>query len=291
VDSARASRTAVLVCQGRAAADGRLAVGRFADPVAVQVLRDDERRPVEQVRAGELPGDVRERLVVERVRAVAEGVVPRTVAIDDAVREAGNPQVVVVGAGLDTRPWRLAALREAVVFAVDHPASQADARARTAGLTPAAGRLEFVPVDLAADDLAGALARAGHDAGSPTTWVWEGVVPYLTDDEVRATVTAVAGRSAPGSVLVVQYQTRSWRATGGRRLSGLLMRLTRTDDPLAGEPWRSLWTPADMGRLLGENGFAVASDEDLLVLAGRLGSPATHRRSLANGRVAVARRT
>jgi methyltransferase (TIGR00027 family) len=289
VETARASRTAVLVCQGRAVADGRAAVGRFADPVAVRLLEDDERRVVEQARADDDPRDVRERLVVEMLRACAEGMVPRTVAIDDAIAEAGHRQVVILGAGLDTRPWRLDSLRDAVVFAVDHPASQAEARERAADLT-AVGRLEFVPVDLSTDDLGAALARAGHDPAVPTTWVWEGVVPYLTADDVRATLAGLAARSAPGSVVVVQYQTRSWTATAGRQLSRLVLRLARTPDPLAAEPWRSLWTPAGMRELLGADGFAVASDEDLLTIAERLGSPTGHRRSLTNGRVAVARR-
>lgn len=42
-----ASRTAVLVCQARAVAHGRLAPGRFDDPVALPLLRPDERAPVE----------------------------------------------------------------------------------------------------------------------------------------------------------------------------------------------------------------------------------------------------
>jgi methyltransferase (TIGR00027 family) len=289
VETARASRTAVLVCQGRAVADGRAAVGRFADPVAVRLLRDDERRAVDQARAPELPSDVRERLVVEMLRATAQGMVARTVAIDDAITAAGHRQVVILGAGLDTRPWRLGALRDALTFAVDHPASQADARERSEGLTPV-GPLEFVPVDLSTDDLGAALVRAGHDPAAPTTWVWEGVVPYLAADDVRATVAALAGRSAPGSVLVVQYQTRSWTATAGRQLSRLVLRLTRTADPLAAEPWRSLWSPKAMAQLLGAHGFDVATDDDLLTIAGRLGSPATSRRSLTNGRVAVATR-
>jgi hypothetical protein len=107
---------------------------------------------------------------------------------------------------------------------------------------------------------------------------------------VRATRAKDTARSAPGSVLVVQYQTPSRTATVGRRLSRLVLRLTRTPDPLAAEPWRSLWSPASMARLLTEHGFAVGEDEDLLTLAGRFGSPATRRLSLANGRVAVARR-
>ena len=61
--------------------------------------------------------------------------------------------------------------------------------------------------------------------------MWEGVVPYLTADDVRATVAGIAERSAPGSVAVVQYQTRSWTATAGRQLSRLVLRVTRTTDP------------------------------------------------------------
>jgi methyltransferase (TIGR00027 family) len=291
VETDRASRTAVFVCQGRAVADGRLAVGRFSDPVAVQLLRGEELRPVHQARAGALPASWRERLPVEAVLACAEVVVPRTVAIDDAVAEAvgeGCRQVVVVGAGLDTRPWRLAALRNATVFALDHPASQGDTRERTAGLTPVAGRLELLPVDLATGGLGEALAAAGHTAADPTVWIWEGVVPYLAAAEVAATLRAIAGRSAPGSVLVVNYQRRSWDAAVGRRLFRLVSRLSRYEDPLAREPWRSTWTPEAMRQLLRRNGFSVRMDEDLLSLAQRLAAPVTHRGSLANGRVAVA---
>ena len=50
-----ASTTAVLVCQGRAAAHGRLAADRFSDPVAERLLDPDERTVVEQARAQRPP--------------------------------------------------------------------------------------------------------------------------------------------------------------------------------------------------------------------------------------------
>jgi methyltransferase (TIGR00027 family) len=284
----QASRTAVYVCQGRAVANGRLAVGRFADPIAARLLLPHELAPVELARAGEQPAALRDRLVVESVRACAEVVAPRTVAIDDAIGEADHAQVVLVGAGLDARPWRLTSLSRAVVFAVDHPASQADARARSAGLSPVAGRLEFVAADLGAGELTAALSAAGHDPDVPTSWVWEGVVPYLTEDEVRATVADLGRLSAPRSVLVVNYQSRSPVATWGRRLSRLLSLVPGYESPLRSEPWRSLWTPERMRMLQAEAGFAVRADEDLLSLARGLGTPTSHAGSLGNGRVAVA---
>ena len=48
-------------------------------------------------------------------------------------------------------------------------------------------------------------AAAGHDPARATTWIWEGVVMYLTRADIEATLAVVARRSAPGSRLVVLY--------------------------------------------------------------------------------------
>ncbi|QHC29190.1 class I SAM-dependent methyltransferase [Streptomyces sp. HF10] len=284
-----ASRTAVLVCQGRAAADGRAAVGRFADPVAVRLLRAEERARVDEVRAGTPPQGWRARTAYESVRACAEVVGPRTVAIDEALRARATGQLVILGAGLDTRAWRLPELARTDVWEVDHPASQRDKRARLAeagpGLPTAARSVRFTPVDFAVDDLGAALDAAGHDPSAPTAWLWEGVVPYLTRDQVRATLTALTARTAPGSTLVVNYQTPSPKATAGRLLARLL-----GHSATAGEPWRSLWTPERMAALLTEYGLHVISDDGLLALARSLDTPARNRTSLDSGRVAVAER-
>ncbi|MGW4135391.1 class I SAM-dependent methyltransferase [Streptomyces mirabilis] len=283
-----ASRTAVLVCQGRAAADGRLAAGRFADAVAVRLLRPPERAPVDEVRAGTPSTGWKARATYEGVRACAEVVVPRTVAIDDAVRSHRTPQLVVLGAGLDSRAWRLPELADTDVWEVDHPASQQDKQERLAeaGAPPVVARsVRFAPVDFATDDLGSALEATGHDASVPTTWLWEGVVPYLTHDEVRATVRAVADRSVPGSALVLNYQGPSVKASAGRLIARVL-----NSSVTASEPWRSLWKPQKMAVLLAEYGLRVVSDEDLLAIANRLESSMRGRTSLRSGRVAVARR-
>lgn len=285
-----ASRTAVLVCQGRAAADGRAAAGRFSDPVALRLLRADERTPVTRVRSGSVPKGWQERTSYESVRACAEVVVPRTVAIDEAVRDSVPSQLVILGAGLDTRAWRLSCLAEADVWEVDHPASQQDKQARLAeaaaqagDLSPTARSIRFTPVDFAMDDLGAALDEAGHDPSAPTTWLWEGVIPYLTRDEVRTTLAALARRTAPGSRLVLNYQAPSAKAALGRLLTRVL-----GSSVTAGEPWRSLWKPQQLAAALAEQGFDLVSDEDLLSIAGTLGGPVRARTSLRSGRVAVA---
>ncbi len=293
MDDSAASRTALVVCQGRAVAQGRVAPDRFDDPVAFEMLRPAEREAVEVARSDTPPNGWSNRLGYEMLRSSGEVMVPRTIAIDDGLRERLARQVVILGAGLDDRAWRMPELRDrrdVVVFEVDHPATQSDKRDRVAELAALAGDLRFVPVDFAHDSLAAALDAAGHEADQPTTWLWEGVVPYLTAAEVRTTLRAVAARSAPGSRLVVNYQSPSVAAYAGRVAAQVMTTLSRQANPWRGEPRRSAWRPEAFAALLGEVGFRVVRDEDLVAIAEGIGMTIRNRRSLASGRVAVADR-
>jgi methyltransferase (TIGR00027 family) len=277
-----------LVCQGRAAADGRLALARFADPVAIELLRDDELGVVDAVRSGTLPQAWSDRVAYESVAACALVVVPRTVAIDDAIRAHAHPQLVILGAGLDTRAWRLADLSDVDVTEIDHPASQRDKQGRVGSRPTLARTHRFQPADLAVDALEDALEAAGHDPDAPTTWLWEGVVPYLHRPDVVRTLRAVSARSARGSTLIVNYQRRSLRARSGRILAATFARLGGARTITAGEPWHTLLSPGEAARLLADAGFGVQSDDDLLDIAQRLGLDTERATSLRNGRVAVA---
>ncbi|AEV87735.1 methyltransferase [Actinoplanes sp. SE50] len=282
----RASQTAVLVCQGRAAAHDRIAPGRFADPTAWELLRDDERTQVDLVREQRLPADWNGRVGYEMVLRCAEMMVPRTVAIDEAVREHRTPQVVILGAGLDGRAWRMPELAEVDVFEVDQPASQQDKRDR-AGKLPGRAPV-FVPVDFGRDRLGDALAAAGHRAAMPTTWVWEGVVPYLTPEEVTTTVRAIASLSPSGSRLITNYQTKSASAAFGRFVVQGMARLTGRANPWAAEPWRSTWRPESMSQLLTRHGFTVVRDNHLLDLAAGMMAATPDTISFRTSRVTVA---
>lgn len=282
----------MLVCQGRAAAHGHLAPGRFDDPVAWQLLRPDERAVVEQAAVEPADGTPaeggrRSPVEVQLVRACAELMVPRTVAVDAALAETTNHQVVLLGAGLDGRAWRMPWLGEATVYEVDHPATQADKRERSAALRPTARAVRFVPVDLRQQALGPALGRAGFDPARPATWVWEGVVPYLSEPEVARTVRQVGDLSASGSRLVVSYQVPSLAAPAGRLLLSLALRLQGRENPYGQEPHRSAWTARAMRELLVRYGFEVAWDADLLTLADGVDMEVHHRRQLRHGRIAV----
>ena len=243
---------AVLVCMGRAAAHGRSSVPRFSDPVALLLLPADARAYVEAGRAGTPPRGVRARVM----RTVISGQVPimvaRTVAIDDAIR-AGAPgaQIVILGAGLDGRAWRMKELSDSVVFEVDHPDTQKEKRERIATLPIAAREVRFVPFDFTRDALDRALADAGHDPSRPTTWVWEGVIMYLEAAAVAATLAVVQRRSTPKSRVLAHYNKPKWST----RFTGILAALLR-------EPFRSQYRPEEMAELLARHGFHVDGDTD-----------------------------
>jgi methyltransferase (TIGR00027 family) len=257
----RESQTAVMVAMGRAAAHGITPVTRFSDPTAMVLLPEDARRRLSQFRAGQAPQGRRARLAARFFHYRTQMMVARTVAIDDAIRAAGARQLVLLGAGLDGRAWRMPELGESIVWEVDHPDSQARKRSRAAALTQTAREVRFVPVDFTRDPLGDALAAAGHDPAAPTTWVWEGVVMYLTRAEVDATLAVVSARSAPGSHLVILYHCPAPLLLG---LIGLLLRRL-------GEPLRSSFANWEMAAVLHSHGFEVLRDEGLPAIGGALG--------------------
>ena len=131
----------------------------------------------------------------------------RTRFIDDAARAAaaaGARQMVVVGAGLDARGYRLEELLHLPLYEVDHPATQGWKR-EAAERLERSGLVHHVSVDFTTQRLDERLVEAGFDASLPTLWVWEGVTPYLPGEARRETGAAVAKLSAPGSRLVVSY--------------------------------------------------------------------------------------
>lgn len=277
----KASQTAVLVCMGRAAAHDMPWANGFADPTAMALLPGSARERVEQYRSGTVPRGARARIANAYIGRQSRVMVARTTAIDEAIREAATPQVVILGAGLDGRAWRMPELRDAIVFEVDHPDSQRAKRKRVGALTQSAREVRFVAVDFARDDLEAALAAAGHDATRATTWVWEGVVMYLAQAEIEGSLAVITRRSPPGSRLVIAYHCPAL-ALG---IIGLVVRRL-------GEPLRSAFTPGAMRALLASYGFRTIRDSDVASIGatlspelGRAAKVARHLRIVVADRV------
>ena len=139
---------------------------------------------------------------------------------DDMIRKAlaDNPetQTVLLGAGLDTSGLRIGAERRdankppGAFFEVDLPAMQTEKRRAIAQLLRSQPQLNddniaYVPCSFGEHELGKALGNAGYDVHKPTIWVWSGVVHYLTEEAVHATLDELRKLSSPGSQLFFDF--------------------------------------------------------------------------------------
>jgi methyltransferase (TIGR00027 family) len=210
----------------------------------------------------------------------------RTRYWDDAILAAcatGIRQVVLLGAGLDARAFRLPWPPGVRLFEVDLPElfGFKEPVIAAAGIEPRCARV-VVPADLR-EDWTGPLVDAGFDRTAATGWLAEGVLPYLDRAGSDRFRTAVTGLSAPGSHLAFDHldgtavDRPAMRATSTaiRQTSGA--QLSTMDDPggwLAACGWqaRTARVPdvaEGYGRPLPEDADMVASRATTLTTATR----------------------
>jgi methyltransferase (TIGR00027 family) len=171
-------------------------------------------------------------------RRVFVHVLARTRAIDDklcaGIRDEAV-QVVILGAGYDSRAYRMQELlRRAIVFEVDRPPTQELKKVRVREvLGQAPKNVVFVPTDFTTEDLGSALPKAGYHAEQKTVFVLEGVSSYLPESGMDATLRFVAGNSAPGSTIIFDYMSeRVPRGDhGDEPLKKIMARLARWGEP------------------------------------------------------------
>jgi methyltransferase (TIGR00027 family) len=195
----------------------------------------------------------------------------RTAFIDRHVRDLTGPrcrfrQVVVLGAGLDTRAARLDV--DASFYEVDHPATSAEKQARMARLDGyPSDAATYVPCDFERDDFLDRLVAAGFDREAPAAVVWEGVTPYLTETAVRATLRRIAEGCEPRTSVVFDTVGRKMAEGSSSHHAD---RDTGAMVDAVGEPIR--WGTDYPLPLLFEEGFrkvrVVSFDEAALELTG-----------------------
>jgi methyltransferase (TIGR00027 family) len=144
------------------------------------------------------------------LRRAVDMMTVRTRYFDDFFTDAtaaGVRQVVILAAGLDSRPYRLPWPAGTVVYEVDQPAViefKSTTMAKL-GAQPTAER-RTVSVDLR-DDWQNALRHSGFDGSSPSAWSAEGLLMYLPPEAQDRLFDAVTALSAPGSRLATEYHS------------------------------------------------------------------------------------
>lgn len=220
----------------------------FTDPFAVEILDENMRARLPEM--ADDPSHRPMRLFIAARSRFSEDSLAACVA-------RGIRQVVILGAGLDTFALRNPHAGKGVrVFEVDYPATQAWKRERLkqAGLAVPAS-LTFAPVDFERQSLADGLTAAGFRIDRPAYFQWLGVVPYLSREAIVTTLNFIAGIS--GAEVVFDY---------GEPLENLAPEIRAEVAAIAaqaaarGEPWLSLFDPADMFSLLRDRRFAHVED-------------------------------
>jgi methyltransferase (TIGR00027 family) len=237
----RASRTALRVAIRRAAHQVMDRPPVLDDPIALPLLGDGFARDLERA----------SHQVARDFRAFMAA---RSRYVEDRLAESvanGVAQYVILGAGLDTFAYRnpFVSLR---VFEVDFPATQDWKRVklREAGIG-LPDNLTFVSLDFEHKALSEGLAETGFDECQAAFFGWLGVVPYLTLDAFRATLSAIA-RLPAGTAVSFDYVFPPETLSPKRRM---VFDVLSQRVAAAGEPFRLFFTPEELESELRRAGF------------------------------------
>lgn len=183
---------------------------RNPDTLAWAFLDDDERQ------------DLKHPAKISQFRTDLEQTLPgayhfqnaRTFHVDACVRQAitdGFRQVVLLGAGFDTRAHRLAdPEHKARFFEMDALEIQTEKKAALEKLpNPQIVDIKYIPMGFGMDDLSETMQASGYDVSEPSFFIWEGRSCTLTDDDVDAILEFVSQHSVPDSRIVFDYIPRS----------------------------------------------------------------------------------
>jgi methyltransferase (TIGR00027 family) len=162
-------------------------------------------------------------------------------------------QYVMIGAGLDTFPWRQPEFARGMrIFAADHPASLTwvHRRLRERDVSPPPN-LTHVPADLEQKQLGHQLAACGFNLESAAFCSVLGVTQYLSGEAFDALLRfAVALK--PGSEIVLSFAMVDDELKGQDR-DAAKRSVTRTEG--LGEPWKSRFRPSQLVDQIARLGF------------------------------------
>ena len=187
----------------------------------------------------------------------------RTHYIDASLKravEAGATQVVVLGAGFDSRAYRFrASLPSVRFFEVDLPATIEAKKARLAevyGAVP--DYVRYAPIDFNTQKLEDVLTAHGYDPAQKTFIILEGVVMYVVSQGNDATFNFIRNRSGAGSVVVYDYVLQPVienKFDGYYGAAG-----TTVGVASVGEPYISGWTTPQAAAFLKKHRMVLVED-------------------------------
>ena len=205
------SKTAVYVAAARAlgSKDPDPQV-RNPDYLAIKFLGPRERAVLPDIPMDALDLDFDSAMKQLSVHLPVAVMTYRTKRFDAALldaRQNGARQVVVLGAGFDSRAYRFQSqLGDVRVMEVDYGPTQAYKKQRLGEILEVIpSNVSFVPMDFTKDNLLEQLRNAGYSEQQKTFFLWEGVTYYLPESAVKDALHFVRDHSASGSRIAFDY--------------------------------------------------------------------------------------
>lgn len=158
---------------------------------------------------------IRESVIRNRIApGMYEFMIARTAFFDSIVKQSLNediPQIVFLGAGYDSRPYRFRnMIKNTRIFELDISTTQQHKveLLRQAGIS-VPEQVTFVPINFSTDHIDVVLKRADYDSRKETLFVWEGVTYYLSAQVIDDTLNIVRSNSPAGSLICFDYHAYS----------------------------------------------------------------------------------
>ncbi|KUO74481.1 MAG: hypothetical protein APF81_14650 [Desulfosporosinus sp. BRH_c37] len=177
---------------------------RGKDQLAELFLPDDKKEPLKN-------SDFRNIIKKTIPEGLYEYVVARTGYYDDLFIDylkQGIPQIVILGAGYDSRPYRYKDLiNDTLIYEVDALATQEHKRLILQNNAVYYHKnIRYVSLDFEQDDLMNVLCKDGFDPVLRTLFIWEGVTFYLNPVTVKTILQSLRSNSSKHSILSFDFQ-------------------------------------------------------------------------------------
>ena len=179
----------------------------FSDPYAIYFL-DFKLRLITCLSRYSVIAKYISNTIQKKIPGALSSGIARTKYIDELLETAISnnvKQVIILGAGFDTRAIRLDFLKSIPVIEIDHPnTSNFKAKIYQNRIGRIPENVKFLQIDFNNQNLDQLALEHNLDFSKPTATIWEGVTNYLSEEAVKNTFSFIS-KFAKNSYVIFTY--------------------------------------------------------------------------------------
>jgi methyltransferase (TIGR00027 family) len=258
-----ASRTAQYMALFRALETQRPHDKIVSDPYAINFL-DTSFRVATRLSVIPFISRIIQRIIRKKIPGAYSSGVARTKYIDELLETAVDQQVkqvIILGAGFDTRALRLKCLRHMPVIEIDHPNTSATKQEKLkVQLGKLPDNVQYLQIDFNEQGLEELATTHYINRDLPTAFIWEGVTNYLQEEAIASTFRFIE-KFAAGTYIIFTYVDEKVLHDPAAYFGGeqLLQDVAGLE-----EKWTFGWKPADLRKYLEQFQLELLEDNSAI---------------------------